>query len=324
MARRRTIAMRASADDSLIKPILQSRVNTNKSIMPQTRFICSCCGAEFHIQQENFYLNENSPLYAATNQFLPMCKQCVDALFNEYIRILGDRIKAIHRICVHFDYYYSNELAKKIILQSKMTDSVLQSYIDECNLIANKDKTYDTYLSELTDENIKLPSMSEQEEMTLTERWGSGIYNKKEIQLLEEHYQMLKKNNPNIDGNQEVFIKDLCLLNLQKLKSTKQGDTKGILDFTKAYRETFKQSQLQLTTETGTEEDTLGVTLETISRYTPEEYYKNKSLYKDFDNIGDYWKRFVFRPLKNLFLGTNDRDPEYQVKIAEGNTDGTV
>jgi len=54
-----------------------------------------------------------------------------------------------------------------------------------------------------------------------------------------------------------------------------------------------------------------------ISKYTPEEYYKDKKLYKDFDGIGEYFKRFVLRPLKNLQLGTTDRDKEFFVSDEE-------
>ena len=61
-------------------------------------------------------------------------------------------------------------------------------------------------------------------------------------------------------------------------------------------------------------EETFVVTLAVISQYTPEEYYKDKSLYKDFDNIGDYFKRFVLRPIKNLMFGSKERDEEYYVK----------
>lgn len=318
MARRIIRQRKTPLDDTLsTKPILQSRVGRNKSILPQTRFMCTCCGADFDTQRDNFYSNTHSSFYFTNNQFIYLCKECVNSLFDEYVRLLGNRIKALHRICVHFDYYYSPELAREVIKQNNNSFSILENYIQECNSSEIKHQTYDTYLSESKYEDVVSDNLVKGGE-TSAERWGSGIYNKNEIQLLEEHYQMLKRNNPNIDGNQEVFIKDLCLLNLQKLKSTKQGDTKGILDFTKAYRETFKQSQLQLTTETGTNDDTLGVTLEVISKYTPEEYYKDKELYKDFDNIGEYCMRHVFRPLKNLFFGTRDKDPEYQVKIEEG------
>ena len=65
----------------------------------------------------------------------------------------------------------------------------------------------------------------------------------------------------------------------------------------------------------------MGVTLATIAQYTPEEYYKDKKLYKDFDGLGDYFDRFVKRPLKNLMTGSIERDSEYCVKEKSGDAD---
>lgn len=93
------------------------------------------------------------------------------------------------------------------------------------------------------------------------------------------------------------------------------GNSTDFEKYTKLYRDTFKQAGLKTVQETDASGDeTLGVTLAVISQYTPEEYYKDKKLYKDFDGIGEYFQRFVLRPLKNLVLGTTERDKEYCVK----------
>ena len=44
------------------------------------------------------------------------------------------------------------------------------------------------------------------------------------------------------------------------------------------------------------------------------EYFKDKSIYEDYDGILDYIKRFVFRPLKNLLTGTREFDKEFNIK----------
>ena len=54
---------------------------------------------------------------------------------------------------------------------------------------------------------------------------------------------------------------------------------------------------------------------------TPAEYYKNKNLYKDFDNIGDYFTRFVLRPILNQQFGTTDRDHEFYIVDEESEVD---
>lgn len=99
------------------------------------------------------------------------------------------------------------------------------------------------------------------------------------------------------------------------MKALKDSRSDDFDKFTKSYRETFKQAGLKTIQETDSSNDeVLGVTLSVISQYTPEEYYKDKKLYKDFDGLGEYITRFMARPLKNLLTGSTDRDKEYCVK----------
>ena len=57
--------------------------------------------------------------------------------------------------------------------------------------------------------------------------------------------------------------------------------------------------------------------IRTIEQYTPAEYYADKTLFKDADGIGEYFDRFIKRPLKNIFSGTKEMDLEYRVRDGE-------
>ena len=77
---------------------------------------------------------------------------------------------------------------------------------------------------------------------------------------------------------------------------------------------TFKNAGLKTIEEKDSSNDeVVGVTLATISQYTPEEFYKDKTLYEDWDSIGEYFDRHVRRPMQNLMTGTDIRDKEYFV-----------
>ena len=69
------------------------------------------------------------------------------------------------------------------------------------------------------------------------------------------------------------------------------------------------------------EDVSFGVTIETIERYTPAEYYKDQSLFSDFDKLKEYVERFMLRPLRNLMHGSKDRDYEFYIK-EEDDIDG--
>ena len=222
---------------------------------------------------------------------------------------------------------YFNETILNSTKKIDANRSRIKNYVRNCNLNQNNGKTYDTYLQEMNKviiQNVdQIDEMKAEGQTNITkvmfERWGQ--VSSEDIVALEEHYKMLKKQNPNCDNNQEIFIKDLCYTKLLQLKAFKDGNSTDFEKYTKLYRDTFKQAGLKTVQETDASGDeTLGVTLAVISQYTPEEYYKDKKLYKDFDGIGEYFQRFVLRPLKNLVLGTTERDKEYCVK--DGDNDG--
>ena len=61
----------------------------------------------------------------------------------------------------------------------------------------------------------------------------------------------------------------------------------------------------------------LGMWVSDIEKYTPAEFYKDKKLFKDADDIGSYASRFIFRPLKNLLTGSKDLDKEFKLTQEE-------
>jgi hypothetical protein len=47
-----------------------------------------------------------------------------------------------------------------------------------------------------------------------------------------------------------------------------------------------------------------------IEETEPAEYYADKTMFKDFDNIGFYFEKYVTRPLKNFVMGSRDFNVE--------------
>lgn len=290
---------------------------------PEKRlFYCTACGKSFKKQEANFCKSQ-SPLFINNNGFVHICKKCTDKHYYNLIDFFsGNEEKAMDRMCQIFDWYYSDEIftATRKISADR---SRVCAYPAKANLpqYEAKNKTYADTIADRA--NNVISSLEDLEEIkaegqinitkVMFERWGQ--VSPEDIVALEDHYKMLKKQNPNCDNNQEIFIKDLCYTKLLQLKAFRDSNSTDFEKYTKLYRDTFKQAGLKTVQETdASNEETFGVTLAVISQYTPEEYYKDKSLYKDFDNIGDYFKRFVLRPIKNLMFGSKERDEEYYVK----------
>jgi len=294
---------------------------------------CCSCGVSY-VKQEKYFSASRSPFFAGNNGRLPICDSCVDAFVEQYMSIFKEPEEAIRRMCMHWDIYCCDTLMVSTVEKKSLGERV-RTIIRSSGLTQYQGKTFDTYLNEIgvtaicdlvysgdddslgiTQEPDEAEDEPDQPRVTAVamKRWADIDIEPHRIGKLETHYKFLKDCNPNCDSNQEVFIKDLCYIKLLQSESIKSGDIDKFDKLTKQYRETWKQAGLKSIADADkNEEETYGMAVAMMAQYTPEEYYKNKSLYKDMDGILDYFKRMVLRPLKNLLTGSSERDPEYSV-----------
>lgn len=314
-------------------PIIDINVNINipRSFIAfdekKHKYKCSACGKGFTNQNGNFQ-RTNDVLFQCNNGYLPWCKECTDVYVNQITALYSYNEEfAMKDFCQRAGWNYDTNalIASMETYSGHKSRSRISHYAAKKNLNCGGRKTFiDSLKFEYEQKQNNIITSREQaksEESTITasavDRWGVG-FAEADYKNLDEHYRMLKKNNPNCDNNQEIFIKSLCNLNMLMVKALKDGDSDKYVKLTDQYAKTFKQAGLRTVNEQDSSADEcLGVTLAAISQYTPEEYYKDKALYKDFDNIGGYFDRFVKRPLKNLMFGSNERDSEFFVKEDE-------
>ena len=289
---------------------------------------CCCCGETLSITK---YYKSYSNFYS--KGILPICKDCFGRKFGEYARVFKSNKIAMQRMCMAFDIYFNETAFDKCDTKD---DAVVGKYFRNLNLGQHSEKSFDDSLKdgifEFSGERKKVNGVrvayvdeydNVQEEIDEKinpkdiEKWGIG-FDTADYAELNNHYKTLKKANANTDDNQEIFIKDLCYAKMLQMKALRNNDLDNYNRLTDSYRKTFQQSGIKVVKESASTEDvSFGVSIDTIERYTPAEFYKNQDLYKDFDGIGDYIKRFLLRPLKNLQFGSKEKDFEFYVKDEE-------
>lgn len=300
--------------------------------MPDKESKCNCCLCGEPLAKSKYY-KSYSEFYKEGH--LPICKECFGRKFGNYVAEYHSNKKAMQRMCMAFDIYFDEELFDKCDTDDS---TVLGNYFRKLNMSQYKEKTFDNSIKDgfelsgerkpaketresVVDELSEYEDDSEQIDPADIEKWGFG-FDAIDYQILNSHEKLLTNSNPEADSNASIFINDLCYIKMQQMKAVREGRVDDYSKLTTQYIKTFTQAGLKTVKDTNTAEDfTIGVNAETIEKYTPAEYYKNKSLYKDHDNIGDYILRFLLRPLKNLMQGTKDRDAEFYVKDEE-ETDG--
>ena len=318
-------------------PIIDMNVNIN---IPRSaiafdetkhKYKCSCCGKGFTKQQGNFQ-KTNDVLYQANGGYLPWCKECTDRYVEQTTALFSNNEEhAMKDFCQRagWNYDISALVASRETYSGHRDRSRISHYAAKRNLNCGGRKTYiDSLKNEQEQKEQEVISSKEQiksDDINVTgsavDRWGVG-FTPQDYKNLDEHYRMLKRNNPNADNNQEIFIKDLCNINMLKIHALQNGDSKEYATLVEQYSKTFKQAGLKTIEEKdNSNNETVGVTLATISQFTPEEFYKDKDLYSDWDEIGDYFERHVCRPMENIMTGSETRDKEFFVPENGGDDD---
>lgn len=298
--------------------------------------ICCHCGKKY--DSLSYFYKSYSPLYKGTGYF-PICKTCFNDAFEMYAEKYNSDRKAMQRLCMAFDLYYSAPLFNKC---NNGTDSTIGNYVKALNMVQYKNRSFETSLDEgfsFTNEPI-LPGLDDVAPMAATEKpentepvadyikpkdvekWGEG-FQPAEYNALNAHYKLLKTANPNCDTNQEIFIVELCYIKMQQMKAVHERRVDDFNKLTDSYRKSFQQAGLKTAPDdTQNSDDCWSEWVGIIGQFTPEEYYRDKTLYADWDKLGEYYERMAIRPLRNLQLGTKDRDAEYSVQDNDGGSSG--
>lgn len=285
----------------------------------RSEFYCTRCGKKYKTQKGNF-LRVQSPLWEQNDRYLPVCVTCTDELYEHYVETLGSVQAGVRRMCLHFDIYYDTGLLEATVKGSR--SNLLRAYISKTYLAHVQGKTYDDTMD--IEAGIPFEKPNEFEKLSVTtkpktasqrqiEEWGSE-FSPTELSELDVHYKELTKEINDDSFAKDILIRDLCTIHIQKKRALKDGDTAQYEKLTKLYQSTLTSPVLKEADEqTIGQQDVYGKWLLDIEQYSPAEYYADKNRHWDFFGIGEYFERFVTRPLKNLMLGTREMDSEYSV-----------
>lgn len=109
------------------------------------RAVCYRCGQAYGRKKGNFPVS-----YAVMHKgvgYTPICKTCVDALYNAYLAQCNSSKLAVRQVCRKLDIYF-NESAYELVERKSTTRTMMTQYIQKVNSISYANKSYDDTLSE--------------------------------------------------------------------------------------------------------------------------------------------------------------------------------
>ena len=285
----------------------------------EPEFGCCCCGTKYHEQKNNFY-KSTSILFRGNNEYLPICRRCMDDIYMQYLSVTGDPYNSLRIIARQWDLYLNNSMFKRIA-KIPADRSRVGELIRYNGIAPHKGKNYDDVEREASSREDDGTEETVGFELTpeIIERWGS-VYNKSEYELLEGHYHSFDDQKTEGDIVQEKLLLQLCQIYLMQVDCAKNKDGDGYSKLVKSYQDTLKSGNfkpIQKGGDTNDAEQCLGVWLQQIEQFSPATLYKDPELASDVDDMGEYYDRYVGRPVENYLLGTNKQDKDYFISAGD-------
>jgi hypothetical protein len=186
-----------------------------------------------------------------------------------------------------FGYYKS-----KLTSFAQLNQSGILTFSEPVNFISD---------NPMQDNEVKNPEYFKQ-------FWGEGL-SFDDYSYLETELDDWKKTHRSDTKAEVTLLKEICfkMLEIRKKRNVDAGSTGGLV---KELQDLMKTASIDpgkaSLANAGKSQDTFSSFIKTIEENEPADYYKDKGLFKDYDNIEWYFDRFLRRPLKNFITGSRD------------------
>lgn len=286
-----------------------------------------------------------SQFYQATdfeldsNGLMSLCKECIGNLFDSYMMSTGTIEEAMLKLCKKMNMRYSQEAidaAKQQIKEyqesGKSTNNFVGVYKTKLATMqsgrggSNKNENLEyeemTQITINAQDAITLDNINEDEvEMNVVLYWGEG-FEQKDYRWLEAKMAEWKKTHRSDTQAEQELLRYIVLKQFE-IEDARRGK-KSTSSLLKELQDLMKTSAVDpakaTTANAGKSQDTFSAFIKIIEENRPAEYYKDKALFKDYDNLDYYFRKYVVRPLKNFI--TQSRD--FSLDDAEENEDELI
>jgi hypothetical protein len=272
-----------------------------------TQYWCVGCMKQ---KDKSGFIQSLSPYH---NKYLPLCRACVNARYEEYHKKLKSEGAALWCLCAEMGYPVIQEYYNIAMSRRKDTTVARQNLfmlyhntIKEIGFMIEGFWQSDMELSDFIDIGT---DREEKEENSLDliemERlWGK--FEVEDYELLNGFFNMYTQELPNMDTALELRYRDLCKAELRKRKADENGDIGEITKAEESLRKNMallKLDKFQDNKQSEVEKhiERMCWMVENTKPCECEDLEK----YKDFSGFGIKWAE-IMRCMRNLIANTRD------------------
>ena len=266
-----------------------------------------------------FYEATNKEL--DTNGLMSVCKACCQDIYRSNLKIDGTIERAILRTCRTLDMKYDQDAIETtkthiaaLSQSGRNIEAIFGIYRQRLG-IATKKNSESMCFTEPSYETIEtMPMSGTEEDKELKKFWGDN-YTLGEINYLEEELADWKKTHKCDTKAEESLLVELCHKSLEIRKERALGTGHSTAELVKELQNLMKTASVDPAKTaligSGRAQDTFSSFIKIIEENDPADYYKDKELFKDFDNIGWYFRKYVTRPLSNFIQNSRDFNVDF-------------
>ncbi len=256
-----------------------------------------CLNCRKETVESNFY-SSHSKFFDGIKK-IPFCKSCIEDFYNYYYEKYKNENyafpekKAVKRLCMVFDVYYSDDAFSSAIKALEKNDkkmSVIASYMKLIHLSQYKGKSYDTTLLYEDQDGVRDSYVDLSNDIDVDNEvvdfFGNG-FSKDDYNFLKREYDdWIARHECKTKAQEEVF-KRLCFKQLEILKATRMNEDTKDLDATfQKLLETAKLQPRQNSGDTTADNQTFGTLIDKWENTRPLPEIDEDL--KDVDKIGFY------------------------------------
>lgn len=274
------------------------------------------------LSESNFY--KATDLLLDSNGRMSVCKSCCEGLYDTFYSMEGTLDKSIYRTCRSLNVVYSEIAIDKLkshintsIKRGKNVNNPFGFYMSKIQSTVNNDDLINlTFIDNIIEkrgfEQEEIDSEYDIEEIKrLKTKWGNK-YSVEELAYLEDKLARWDASHGINTYSDEVALINVCRKQLEIDEANDQPSGTDTSNLVKQLSDLMKLAGVDpketKTAVVGKSKETFSNFIKIIEETEPAEYYKDKNLFKDFDNIKWYFKKYVTRPLGNFLRVTRDFD----------------
>jgi len=200
--------------------------------------VCVKCGTMYGKRQSNFFVS-----YATSYKgigFIPICRNCVEQMYDMYMNACGDSRKAVRQVCRKLDLYW-NDSVFSVVEKKSSPRTIMSLYISKINTGTNINKSYDDTLKDEgmlwtfgVQQRTFAPTGNEStttlQEYEVSDEvktyWGPG-YSPEMYMALEDRRAYWMKHLPagvELDVGTEALIRQICSTELDINRGRANGE----------------------------------------------------------------------------------------------------